>query len=86
MTPGIDQAVIAIFGVAAVWLSQDARDRFRRWAPICGLITQPAWVYTTYVHEQWAILALTALYTFAWAKGFFHYWIRKPAHAGGERT
>lgn len=82
----IDQIVIAIFGVSAVWLSQDSRDKFRRFAPICGLISQPAWFFAAYTAHQWGILALTALYSAAWAKGFIHYWIRKPAHVGGERV
>lgn len=72
----LDQIVIAIFGVAAVWLSQDAREKLRRWAPVCGLIAQPAWIYTTYVHQQWAILALTLFYTWAWWKGVRTYWLK----------
>lgn len=82
----IDQIVIAIFGVSAVWLSQDSRDRFRRFAPICGLIAQPAWLWTTYQHQQWAIFALSFVYALSWARGFIHYWIRKPAHVGGDHA
>jgi hypothetical protein len=74
----IDQAVIAVFGVAAVWLSQDSREKFRRWAPVCGLISQSAWLYASYTAQQWGVLALTVLYTVAWANGMRTYWFKKP--------
>jgi hypothetical protein len=76
MALSIDQAVIAVFGVAAVWLSQDSREKFRRWAPVCGLIAQPAWLWTTYHHQQWAIFALSFLYAYSWWRGIRTYWMK----------
>lgn len=72
------QIGIAIFGVAAIRLSQDHRDSVRRWACICGLLAQPFWFYATWTAGQWGIFALCFLYTWAWFKGLRTYWIRKP--------
>ncbi len=33
----IEQLAIAVFGVTAVFLSQDGRASWRRWAPVFGL-------------------------------------------------
>jgi hypothetical protein len=74
----IAQAWIAIFGVAAIWLSQDERVNVRRWACVCGLLAQPAWLITTASAGQWGIFALSFLYAWSWAKGVRTYWWRKP--------
>jgi hypothetical protein len=53
-------------GVIAVWLTQDKRESWRRWAPIFGLLAQPFWFYAAWKAEQWGIFAITTLYTYAW--------------------
>lgn len=73
------QVGIAIFGVAAIWLSQDPRVERRRLAPVLGLVGQPFWFYSAWIGEQWGIFALSILYTYAWGKGLHTYWFR----AGG---
>lgn len=74
---GLEQIGIAVFGVAAIRLSQDGRERVRRWACICGLCAQPFWFWTTAAHGQWGIFALSFLYTWAWLKGVRTYWWAK---------
>lgn len=71
------QICIALFGVTAIWLSQDAREQVRRWAPILGLAGQPFWFYSAYTAQQWGIFALCFLYTWAWGKGLRAYWFRR---------
>lgn len=71
----IEQTVIALFSVAAIWLSQDARWTRRRWACVLGLIAQPAWFYATWKAEQWGIFALCFVYAGCWARGFMTYWV-----------
>ena len=73
----IEQIVIALFGVTAIFLSQDPRDSVRRWACICGLIAQPAWFYAAYQAEQWGIFGLSFLYTFSWLRGVRTYWWKR---------
>ncbi len=71
----IAQIMIALFGVAAIWLSQDSRVEYRKYSSICGLISQPFWFYSTFMAEQWGIFALCFVYTAAWVKGFKLHWI-----------
>lgn len=73
----IVQILIALLGITAVWLSQDARRDRRRYACIFGLIGQPLWFYTTWQAEQWGIFVLSFAYTFAWIKGVRVYWLEK---------
>lgn len=78
------QIVIALTGATAVWLSQDQRETWRRWACIFGLIGQPFWFYSAWAAQQWGIFALCFLYTFSWARGFRNNWMR--SNAGGKRS
>lgn len=71
----IDQLIIATSGVAAVWMSQDKKESRRRLAPLFGIIGQPAWFYAAITGEQWGILALSVLYTWAWGRGFVEHWV-----------
>ena len=71
----IDQLGIALTGVTAIALSQSA-PRLQRYACLFGLIGQPFWIYAAWSAGQWGILALTSLYTLAWAKGLWTHWIR----------
>lgn len=75
-----DQLGIGVFGVAAIWLSQDQREQVRRWACIAGLVGQPFWFAATAANGQWGIFALSFAYTWAWWKGFRTHWLpKKPA-------
>ena len=71
----IEQLAIAVFGVTAVFLSQDGRASWRRWAPVFGLLSQPFWFYATWRAEQWGVFVLSLLYAAAWAHGFWIQWI-----------
>jgi len=73
----IDQLGIAICGVTAVFLSQDSRESWRKWACIFGLARQPFWFWATWKAEQWGILALCFVYAYSWARGLRTYWFKK---------
>lgn len=73
----IPQVGIAIFGVSAVFLVNQRERRVRRWGPICGMIGQPFWIWSSIAAEQWGILALTVLYTYSWGCGIRNNW-RQP--------
>lgn len=75
----IVQTLIMITGFFAVWLSQDARPHYRKYACLFGLAGQPFWFYTTYVEEQWGIFALSFIYTIAWGRGVFVHWFKSEA-------
>lgn len=72
----IEQIFIGLFGVTAVWLSQDGRDSVRRWACIVGLIAQPFWFYATWKAGQWGIFSLCFLYTYSWLRGIKTHWLK----------
>lgn len=72
----IEQIAIACTGVIAIWLSQDDRKSWRKFACIFGMAGQPFWFYSAYVGEQWGIFALCFFYTYAWLKGFVNNWIK----------
>lgn len=75
----MEQVAIAMTGVVAIWLSQDKRDSWRRWACIFGIVGQPFWFYSAYTAEQWGIFGLCFLYTYAWLKGVRNNWLPKPS-------
>lgn len=70
----IEQIIIAVAGVLSVWLSQDKREEYRKWACIAGLLAQPAWMYATYQAGQWGIFALSFVYAADWLRGFYNHW------------
>lgn len=74
----IAQLGIALFGVAAIWLSQDALESRRRWASVLGLAGQPFWFWATFSAQQWGMFALCFLYSWSWFKGFRLHWMGKP--------
>jgi nicotinamide riboside transporter PnuC len=73
----IDQVIIFGTGVCATWLSQDMRPSHQRWACIFGLIGQPAWFYAAWQAEQWGVFALAFVFTAAWSRGLWNFWLRR---------
>jgi hypothetical protein len=73
----IAQIMIALFGVTAVWLTQDPRESRRRYACLFGLAAQPFWYWATWEAGQYGIFALCTIYTLSWMRGFHHHWIKK---------
>jgi hypothetical protein len=73
----MEQIGIALTGVVAIFLTQDRRESWRRWACLFGMAGQPFWFYSAYKAEQWGIFALCVLYAVAWARGIKQYWLTK---------
>lgn len=73
----ISQLFIGLFGVSAIWLSQQKNDELKRYACICGLFAQPFWFYSMWVSEQYGVFALCFFYAYSWATGFYNYWIKR---------
>ncbi len=72
----MEQTAITITGVLAIWLANDHRDRWRRYACIFGLVGQPFWFYSAYITGQWGIFILSLFYTLAWCKGLWLHWLK----------
>lgn len=71
----IEQIAIGLCGAVAVFLSQDRRGHWRRWACIFGLISQPFWFYMAWNAHQYGVLALCFVYAWSWGRGFRIYWL-----------
>ena len=79
----IDQIGIALTGVTAIWLTQSRSDKARRWAPVFGMAGQPFWFWSAIEAQQWGVTFVCLLYTAAWARGLWTYWIRPALRSGG---
>lgn len=76
----IEQIAIACTGCTAIYLANDHRPGWRRWASVFGLCGQPFWFYSALIAQQWGILLLTFFYTFAWWRGFRNNWLQAYRH------
>lgn len=70
----IGQLWIALFGVSAIWLSMSPEPKTARWGCVCGMASQPAWFYETWIAEQWGIFALSFLYLLSRMRGIKTHW------------
>jgi len=75
MIDQIAQAWIILFGIPAIWLV-GRLEKWKRWGYIFGLLSQPAWLYTSIVNEQYGIMVLVLWYTYSWGQGVYNYWIK----------
>lgn len=71
----IEQTIIALCGITSVWLSQDRRPHYARWACIIGLCAQPFWLFATWKAQQYGIFLLSFVYALGWLRGVKTYWI-----------
>lgn len=72
----IDQLIIMLTGIVAIWLLNDSREHVRRWGCIVGLIGQPAWLWATWTGQQWGMLVATIGFTLAYLRGLWALWLR----------
>ena len=75
----ICQVVILFCGVCSVLLVNSPNPKVARFACLFGLACQPPWAYEMYTQQQWGVLALTNVYVYGWARGFYHFWIKKES-------
>ena len=73
----IAQIGIALTGVIAIWLTQQNREEWKKYACLFGMAGQPFWFYSSYSTEQWGIFALCFFYAYSWAIGIKTHWIIK---------
>ena len=73
----IEQIAIAVTGLVAIWLTQQRREGWKRYACLFGIVGQPFWFYSSYQAEQWGIFVLAVFYTYAWLVGIKNNWMVK---------
>lgn len=70
----IEQTFIALTELIAIWLIQEKRKEFRKWACVFGLLGQPFWFYAAFNANQWGAFVLCFFFTLAWIKSLKDYW------------
>jgi len=76
----ISQFVIFFTGVAAIFLVA----RRNKWGFVLGLIGQPFWFITTYLHGQWGLFFLNFAYAFVWGYGIYEWFFKKSPPISAE--
>lgn len=71
----IGQGGAILFGIAAIWMSQSANARTRRFSSIAGLASLPFFYYEYAAARQWGMVALNTVYLVAWVRGFWINWV-----------
>lgn len=73
----IEQILIAVTTVPAVFLTQSNSAALRKWACIAGLAGEPFWFYSSWQTSSWGIFVTAIAVTLCWAMGVKTYWMTK---------
>ena len=74
------QVALAAFGLVAMWLAMGPSAAGRRWAPVVGLLGQPAWVAFALQAKAPGLLVLAVAWSLVYARGIWVQW-RRPRPA-----
>jgi hypothetical protein len=72
------QFLLAVFTIAAMWVSQDRDTNRAKYACIIGMCSQPFWYYAVFsqgVADNLGVLAVTIFCTFSWFRGIVNNWL-----------
>ncbi len=75
----MEQILIALTGVTAIWLTQQSKEEWKRYACLFGMAGQPFWFYSAFQAEQWGIFILCCFYTYSWALGIKNNWFNNKS-------
>lgn len=73
----LDESIIVLTGVTAMWMTQSPNVVMRKWAAVIGLCGQPAWMWMTWHAEQYGVFGLSFVYTASWLRGIKTYWLTR---------
>lgn len=68
------QAWITLTAIAAL-LMFTLKGRWACWAPLVGLIGQPAWIWSTFFHGQYGMFVVSLAFTLIYTWGVWREWI-----------
>lgn len=63
---------IFVFGVTAVWLTQQPNPNLKKYSGVFGLLSQPFWFISAFIGGSWGIFFLSFVYSYIWWSGFSH--------------
>jgi len=72
----MEQILIALTGVVAIFLSQQSNDSYKKYACLFGMAGQPFWFYSAISNEQWGIFVLCLFYSYSWGVGIKNNWMK----------
>jgi hypothetical protein len=81
-SPGLDGATVTklLFTAAQIWLPITGlptiyfTSKKSKFAPLFGLLGQPAWFYCTIYTKQWGMFALNVAYAAMWVLTAYRWW------------
>jgi nicotinamide riboside transporter PnuC len=71
----IAQIGVFSFGIIGIFLVA----RKNKWGFVFGLIAQPFWLITSYIHEQWGVFFVTIIYAINWFYGIYVWFYKKES-------
>ena len=69
----ISQIGVAVLMIPAIILVA----RKNKWGFILGVLAQPFFFITTYMHKQWGLFLLALIYTGSWTYGVYEWFYKK---------
>ncbi|MBI2589542.1 nicotinamide mononucleotide transporter [Candidatus Berkelbacteria bacterium] len=73
MLETIAQLAIFGFGISSIVLVA----RKNKWGFVFGLLTQPFWIYTAFINEQWGIFFVSFAYAASWSYGVYQWFYKE---------
>ena len=68
----VTQIGITVFGVTAIILVA----KKNKWGFVFGLLSQPFWLLTSFVNNQWGVFILSVVYVFTWSFGIYEWFFK----------
>jgi nicotinamide riboside transporter PnuC len=68
----VAQIGILIFGVSSILLVA----KKNKWGFVIGLISQPFFLLTALINQQWGLFGASIAYTFSWLVGIYEWFFR----------
>lgn len=69
----ISQVGLTILSVTAIILI----SKKNKWGFVVGLVSQPFWIATSIINEQWGIFITSIIFTFSWLFGIYQWFFKK---------
>jgi hypothetical protein len=66
------QVAILLCSISALCLLTSRNHRMRMVGSVIGLLGQPAWFIAAHQTDNWAIMILTPIYAFGYARGIWN--------------
>ena len=70
----MNQLFIAIFGLTSIYMAMGNNPVLRKWAPVIGLMGQPAWAWFAWQTQGWGLALLVLAYSLVYANGIRVQW------------